>query len=59
MPILHCSLPAGHENYRPEPFPGSDEAVEKGCLCPKVQPWPGRLELDNACPVHEISVAGN
>lgn len=41
-------------HWRPRPFPGSAEACAQGCLCPPDQPWPGSLEIDVECPVHEI-----
>lgn len=41
-------------NWRPHPFPGGIEARALGCTCPPDQPWPGSLEIDVECPVHEI-----
>jgi hypothetical protein len=52
--IVTCLLPSGQENWRPDPFPGSDEAAEAGCSCPREQPWPGRLQFSCDCPVHEL-----
>lgn len=43
--------------WRPHPFPGSAEAHEEGCTCPPDQPWPGQLEFDVECPVHELERA--
>lgn len=54
MTTVVCKLPAGHENWRPDPFPGSEEAEDKGCICPSWQPWPGELFFDDKCPVHEL-----
>lgn len=41
------------------PNPGSDEAVENGCKCPRLDnnhgkwlPWIGSWWLDIRCPVH-------
>jgi hypothetical protein len=55
--IVVCSLPRGMENWRPDPFPGSDAAHDKGCTCPVMQPWPGRIAFDHDCPVHELDTA--
>ncbi len=57
--IVVCKLPRGHETWRPDPFPGSDEAHAIGCVCPVQQPWPGQLAFDTACPVHELDDAKN
>jgi hypothetical protein len=54
MAVLRLALPSGHERWRPDPFPGSDDAERQGCTCPILQPWPGFLSVDDACPVHEI-----
>jgi len=52
-------LPVGSENWRPEPFPGSEEAFARGCACPLLQPWPGRLTFAMDCPVHEMEHVKN
>lgn len=54
-----CKLPLGQEDWRPELFPGSDEAVEKGCTCPERQPWPGAFQFATDCPVHELEKPTN
>lgn len=50
-----CTLPEGSKDWRPDPFPGSDEAFERGCTCPQFQPWPGQLLFDPECPAHVLS----
>lgn len=55
--IITCALPRGHENWRPDPFPGSDVAAARGCTCPVDQPWPGSLAFADDCPVHQIERA--
>jgi hypothetical protein len=52
-------LPPGQESWRPEPFPGSDEAADDGCTCPEHQPWPGALTFSTDCPVHELEKQTN
>jgi hypothetical protein len=52
--FITCTLPRGSENWRPDPFPGSDVAAARGCNCPVTQPWPGRLTFAIDCPVHEL-----
>ena len=32
--VVVCELPEGQERWRPDPFPGSDAAIERGCVCP-------------------------
>lgn len=41
-------------HYRPDPFPGSKEAVLEGCTCPDEQPWPGKMAISGNCPVHVL-----
>lgn len=48
------ALPADQSRWAPDPFPGSPEAAEAGCVCPIEQPWPGQLRLATDCPVHEL-----
>lgn len=55
--VYICKLPPGQENFRIEPFPGSDEAFERGCTCPVDQPWPGRYAFAGDCPVHVMESA--
>lgn len=52
--VFSVVLPRGSEHWRPELFPGSDEATERGCLCPVSQPWPGGFRYAADCPVHEL-----
>jgi len=52
--FITASLPAGQERWRPDPFPGSEPAFLKGCTCPELQPWPGQLRFNMACPVHQL-----
>lgn len=52
--IITCELPEGKERWRPDPFPGSDDAVRAGCNCPNVQPWPGALRVTTDCPIHDV-----
>lgn len=54
MSVITCTLPKGSEEWRPDPFPGTDEAISLGCKCPPQQPWPGALAFADDCPVHEI-----
>lgn len=54
MTTVVCKLPTGQENWKPDLFPGSDEAFERGCTCPLFQPWPGELFFDTECPIHEL-----
>lgn len=54
MTAIRCDLPKGSEDWRPDPFPGSEEAVAASCRCPHDQPWPGSLIFDISCPVHEL-----
>lgn len=49
------TLPREDKNWRPDPFPGSDEAFKLGCSCPANQPWPGALIFAANCPVHELT----
>lgn len=49
--ILTLAVPPG--DWRPDPFPGSAAARAGGCTCPVDQPWPGRLNIDTECPIHE------
>ena len=52
--LITVELPSDQETWRPDPFPGSDEAFDKGCTCPQAQPWPGHLILASDCPIHEM-----
>jgi hypothetical protein len=49
--IIRVAVPA---SFQPEPFPGSDEAIEEGCTCPDGQSAPGTLEFSTDCPIHEL-----
>lgn len=51
---ITVQLPEGQEKWRPDPFPGSDVAIEAGCKCPLHQPWPGKITFAVDCPVHEL-----
>lgn len=55
--IVITKFEAHPGDWRPSPFPGADEALEQGCLCPKEQPWPKGLAFDSDCPVHELKQA--
>lgn len=55
MITVTLDLPEGSKDWRPDLFPGSDEAFECGCTCPQFQPWPGRLLFDPECPAHVIT----
>lgn len=57
--VVVCELPEGQERWRPDPFPGSDAAIERGCVCPLHQPWPGKLAFSTRCPVHELERLAN
>ena len=57
--VIVCELGPGWENYRPELFPGSDKAHAKGCTCPVLQPWPGRLAFAEDCPHHQLEKSVN
>lgn len=52
--FITCRLSAEDANYRPPEFPGSEEAFEKGCTCPQLQPWPGALKFSTDCPIHGL-----
>lgn len=49
--IVRCRLDAESAFWRPDPFPGDKFAREKGCVCPKDQPWPGAIDFNTECPV--------
>ena len=56
MTILKLSVPSG--DWRPNPFPGDDNAITKGCVCPRDQTmWPQYIRIDADCPVHEMKPA--
>jgi hypothetical protein len=57
--LVTCVLPRGHEKWRPDPFPGSDEAAAADCSCPLHQPWPGKLIFALDCPVHQLEKSQN
>lgn len=57
MTLVLCELPAGSEDWKPDPFPGDPAAKLQGCSCPDVQPWPGALIFETDCPVHELEEA--
>lgn len=46
-----CRLGAESAFWRPDPFPGSPAARERGCQCPADQPWPGALAFELHCPI--------
>lgn len=52
--VYRVSLGRGDENWRPELFPGSDDAFEAGCTCPVEQPWPGGFAFAFDCPLHQL-----
>lgn len=52
--IITLDLAAADRNWRPDPFPGSECAFERGCTCPVHQPWPGALAFAAGCPIHEL-----
>lgn len=54
MTVMRFNLPKGSEDWRPDPFPGSEKGFDQGCKCPQCQPWPGQLLFDSDCPVHEL-----
>ena len=45
-------------DWKPDPFPGSDEAIDAGCTCPLYQPS-GELKFAEGCKVHELERAPN
>ncbi len=56
MTILKCTGP--FSGWKPDPFPGSAEAAEQGCSCPRSQDdWPLHLMLNADCPVHTLDKA--
>lgn len=57
--LVTCTLPPGQEHWRPDPFPGSEQAFQQGCTCPVMQPWPGKLTFSLECPVHELEQPKN
>jgi hypothetical protein len=59
MAIITCALPLERRRYRPDPFPGSEDAWEEGCTCPLQTRWPGFLQFSSDCPVHALEVATN
>lgn len=40
--------------WKPDPFPGSTEARQEGCCCPRMQPDYPSFTFDLDCPVHEL-----
>lgn len=54
MTVIRCDLPDEAKDWRPDPFPGSEVAFNRGCTCPQCQPWPGQLLFDTECPIHEL-----
>ena len=53
------TLPPDQKDWRPELFPGSEEAFQQGCTCPEHQPWPGGFTFAFDCPVHEMEKKAN
>ena len=52
MSVIRLVAPEGAPRIRL--FPGSKQALKKGCLCPEEQPgWPS-VDVDLACPVHQL-----
>lgn len=56
--IVTCKLPEGSLDWRPDPFPGSDFAIEQGCRCPLHQPHPGALAFETECPIPAHQLEG-
>ena len=53
------NLPLTDETHPFHLFPGSKQAREKGCPCPRKQDWPNEVRLDSTCPVHRFAKPGN
>lgn len=44
------------EDWEPDPFPGSLDGQQQGCVCPQGQPEDTRrFVFATDCPVHELS----
>jgi hypothetical protein len=54
MTNVRCDLPPDQRDFRPDPFPGSEDAFRSGCTCPQNQPLLGGFLFDINCPVHEL-----
>lgn len=52
---ITITLPENAKDWKPELFPGSEEAFAAGCTCPVNQPWPGGFRFAVDCPVHEMA----
>lgn len=56
--IFECKLPDNLNGWRPDPFPGTGDAITQGCTCPTDQAqWPRAIKFSANCPVHELETA--
>jgi len=53
--IITCIVPANTAKEEFAPFPGSDAALDEGCVCPEKQKlWPQKLQFSTDCPIHQL-----